>query len=137
MAQVKRFFHVRDKQQPRGGATVYVVGDDDGGPVRVQIAYCSPNDQFCRSTGRAQTANSRPFAFPLKGLPGLLHKVAKKVLRRMKYDGPWPRGDVPRNWRQKHELAQRDWSFATKYWTPKIAPADLPDAGLEVIGPRV
>lgn len=119
MAQVKRYFHVRDKMMPRGGATVLVTGEDGGLAVRVQVAYCSPKDAFCRAAGRYTAQESRVVAIPLKGLPGLLHKVSKKVLRRAHYPGPFNGRDIPKNWRQKHELFQRDWSFSTKYWTPR------------------
>lgn len=139
MAQVKRFFHVRDKTQPRGGATVLVTGEDNGLAVRVQVAYCSPKDQFCRATGRAAAREAMVIAIPLKGLPGLLKKVSKRVLRRMSFHGfisTCGEHDqhtvvqvAPKNWRQKHELAQRDWSFSTKYWSPRIEKADNPEAG--------
>lgn len=121
MAQLIRFFHVRDIHQPRGGATVRVVGEDDGLAVRVQIAYCSPKDQFCRKTGREQAAKSSTTAIPLKGLPGLLHKVSKKVLRKTHYNGPWHGVDIPKNWRQQHDLFKRDWAFSMKYWLPREA----------------
>jgi hypothetical protein len=121
MAQVIRFFHVRHNNSPRGGATVRVVGEDDGKAVRVQVSYCSPNDQFCRKTGRENAAkSSTTTAIPLKGLPGMLHKISMKVLRKTAYNFDFigePKAFI--GWRQRTELYRRDWSFATKYWTPK------------------
>lgn len=128
MTQVIRFFHVRDPQRPRGGATVRVTGEDDGLSVRLQIAYCSPKDQFCRATGRKAAEEARiVIAIPLKGLPGALHKVSKGVLRKMHYNGMWRGSDIPKNWRQQHELWKRDWQFSMKYWLPKQPSEQQPE----------
>lgn len=131
MAQVVRFFHVRPTSRwyeqygfdplPRGGATVRVVGEDDGKAVRVQVAYCSPKDQFCRKTGRARAETKQTVAIPLSGLPGMLTKVSRNVMRKQHLPGAIMGSIVARNWRSRSELWHRDWSFATKYWTPKAS----------------
>lgn len=127
MAQVKRFFHIRPGNSgmfPRGGATVLVTGEDDGGPVRVQVAYCSINDQFSRKQGRERAANSSFITIPLKGLPGMLHKVAVKMMRKQRH----PINGYP-GWRENDPVWKRDFSFSMKYFKPRLVHADNPEVG--------
>jgi hypothetical protein len=125
---VKRFFHIRYNNAPRGGATVYVEGHGD--VVHVSVSYCSINDQFCRKTGRLNAQRSTIHTIPLKGLPGFLKKVGHKVMRKARFSPrTFPFGEFdqhkatelpPKNWRQTTELWNRDWSFSKKYFEPKL-----------------
>jgi hypothetical protein len=107
--KVVRFFHIRPvgvARNPKGGATVRVEGETDGGPVRVQVAMCSKKDMFCRKTGRDTAAAKAVKTIPLNQLPHLLGRTEEKMYQQLRRVRP---GD-----RHIH-----DYSFATKYFKAK------------------
>lgn len=72
-----KYAHIRDRQSPRGGATLAMQVDNDM-VVNFASALCHPKDNFCRATGRLKAAaklnaarvvgNPMPFPMPIKAV---------------------------------------------------------------------
>jgi hypothetical protein len=105
---MERFFHIRTLPQLHGGASV-LVEPHPHAPDRVLVkaTLCSKDDPFCRKTGREQARAKRAVDMPLEQLPELLGMMHKHV-RKHRCRKP---SDMPTN---------VDYSFATKYFTPKV-----------------
>lgn len=102
----KRFFHIRNRIQggdigPHGGLTFLV---QQTGPETVAVSYseCSLKDNFCRETGRSFAQDHRHTLMAVSELPGYMQKV---VIASKRLPGP----------------AVVDFTFATKYFTEKVA----------------
>jgi len=102
MAEVIRFFHLRNGTE-KGGATIKVYGDTQNvGSVVVQAVLVSKKDNYCKKTGRTEVSKVKETAIPLRYLPNYL-------------------SDVMNRW-----VAQKDnpyypdmFNFAIKYFLPK------------------
>lgn len=111
----KRFFHIRnynhdtnpdtfkggERMYPHGGITFLV---QQTGPDTVAVSYseCSLKDNFCRETGRSFAQDHRHTLMAVSELPGYMQKVVDKSKRVI-----FP--------------SVTDFSFATKYFTEKVA----------------
>lgn len=104
--KVERFFHLR--LGDRGGATVRVVGDTDHPlQVDVQASYCSPEDMFCKKTGRKIAASRNPKVVPLRYLPQEMQRIAKRAEEISHIRGGWLSG------------GSQDYTYAIRYFLPK------------------
>lgn len=107
MAQVERFFHIRNPKwmdaAHKGGVTVRVVGDTDHvGQVDVQFTECSKKDNFCKKTGRSYAARAPVKVVPLRFLPQELSRIADTAIKN-----------------KRIIAATDDFTFAIKYFLPK------------------
>lgn len=106
MSVVERYFHIRDHGRLKGGATVRVVGDTNSDKVSVQFTLCSNKDNFSRQIGRGQAMMKLKHRILLSELPEFLGKI---------HEHAFVTGltcTIPES---------VDYSYATKYFTPKAA----------------
>ena len=95
----------------RGGATVRVIGNRAQG-VRISYSLCSANDAFCRKTGREWAGKHKELWYRLDELPGKLQEIAREVTGRVL--------KLSHSKRKQHHLWNTDFTFATKYFEPKV-----------------
>lgn len=126
-----RYFHLRVPHVSKGGATVFVSGQIGAALVFVGVAECSPKDNFARKEGRdvafrRYTRHVR--RVPLAALPALLRQAQRRALKRA-----YGIDDPKLMPKKAQELWDYDFSFAMKYWTPKVEKPEEGGGGAPVV----
>lgn len=115
--KVSRYVHIRLLRLKNhewsllnfGGATVLITGDtSDPGFVRVQVAFCSKKDTFCKAVGRDEAFNAPVKVVPLRYLPREMANIAKEVESRREHGA-----------RGTDSTYEIDYDFLIRYFLPK------------------
>lgn len=86
--KIQKIMHFRVKPyqgcEPldRGGATVIIDGNTEATQVQLRVAYCNPQDVFCKRIGRLTAEEANVDVITLRSLPGVLSHVFKEVHKR-------------------------------------------------------
>lgn len=73
--KVERYFHLRNKADLFGGATVRVVGDTTYPQVEVQFVKCSKKDHYVKKVGRELVKKAPTKMIALRYLPNYLRDI--------------------------------------------------------------